>query len=350
MDNKKIVIYYAPIEKKYFSKWDYYQVDLDMLSSTFDEVIVCHNPIKYIWYILTKKIDLTYSWWWHRSSIIALISKFFFIPVYITGAIHMFDESGSPDFYTKSFFYRLSSKISLRYASANLFISESQQRQICSHLKVNNPHLLKSSLRKDYNYIEVLESKKEIDKIDHKVFLTISWLTDDQLNRKSVYETALAIKILADNNYDCFTWIIAGEDGGAFIKLRDYIYKLGISDYVEVRTKISNKDKENLYNLADLYIQPSFHEGFGNAVLEAMSYGVPALVSRYTSQPEVVKNSGFIINEISGKFISSVLIRYLKMDKSRKDVLCKTTLETVNQNHLFKFRKDTFIEILNKNN
>ena len=69
----------------------------------------------------------------------------------------------------------------------------------------------------------------------------------------------------------------------------------------------SNEVRDNLYANCDLYIKPSFYEGFGNAVLEAMSFGTPALVSGYASQPKVIKNSVYIVNEISSDLIKKAL-------------------------------------------
>ena len=46
---------------------------------------------------------MVYFWWFHSSLVAVLISKLLNIKVVGTGAVHMFDESGSPDFYKKSF-------------------------------------------------------------------------------------------------------------------------------------------------------------------------------------------------------------------------------------------------------
>jgi len=43
----------------------------------------------------------------------------------------------------------------------------------------------------------------------------------------------------------------------------------------------------NFYNLADLYVQPSFYEGFGLPLLEALSCGCPVICSDQASLPEI---------------------------------------------------------------
>jgi glycosyltransferase involved in cell wall biosynthesis len=51
---------------------------------------------------------------------------------------------------------------------------------------------------------------------------------------------------------------------------------------------VPDEELITFYNIADLFIFPSLHEGFGLPVLEAMSCGAPVLAARATSLPEVV--------------------------------------------------------------
>jgi len=51
---------------------------------------------------------------------------------------------------------------------------------------------------------------------------------------------------------------------------------------------IEEEDKPYLYNLAEVFVYPSFFEGFGLPPLEAMACGVPTIVSNNSSLPEVV--------------------------------------------------------------
>jgi glycosyltransferase involved in cell wall biosynthesis len=51
---------------------------------------------------------------------------------------------------------------------------------------------------------------------------------------------------------------------------------------------VSMEELISLYNLATVYVQPSFDEGFGLPVLEAMACGCPVVSSNFGSLPEVV--------------------------------------------------------------
>jgi len=59
---------------------------------------------------------------------------------------------------------------------------------------------------------------------------------------------------------------------------------------------VREEDKPYLYNLAELFVYPSFFEGFGFPPLEAMACGVPTIVSNTSSLPEVVGPAAIMIN------------------------------------------------------
>jgi len=342
MPKAKKVIYYVPVEEKYLSRWEYYQVDYDVLSELYDEVVVCSSLRKVIQSM--KGADLVYCWWWHQSTPIVLFAKLFGIKTQVTGAVHMFDLSGAPDFYKKSFLFRLSAKLCFYLADSNLFISRDQYLQITSHCTVNNPAVLLSSLskRSDFDPNSVRNKRHETlmhsSREERLNFFSISWHTSDQYRRKGVFETLEALSIFKKNTNASFKWIVAGGYGDGIEELKSRIDSFDLADEVEVLVDITPEQKKDLFYLSDLYIQPSWCEGFGNAVLEAMSHGLPALTSRYTAQPEVVGNSGFIAMEMSPDAIAEQLVNFSSLSLSDKSLLEEKVLQRVNDHFHFDCR------------
>lgn len=62
--------------------------------------------------------------------------------------------------------------------------------------------------------------------------------------------------------------------------------------------KPSNSELNLLYNCAFSLIYPSFYEGFGIPILEAMKAGTPVLALNSSSIPEVAGNAGVLIDKI----------------------------------------------------
>lgn len=59
---------------------------------------------------------------------------------------------------------------------------------------------------------------------------------------------------------------------------------------------IADADKVALYNLASVFVYPSFYEGFGFPPLEAMACGVPVITSHSSALPEVVGQAGLMVD------------------------------------------------------
>ena len=74
------------------------------------------------------------------------------------------------------------------------------------------------------------------------------------------------------------------------------INSLGITNDVKLLRNISEEDLTVIYNTADFFVYPSFFEGFGMPVLEAMSCGCPVICSNASSLPEVVGGAGLTFN------------------------------------------------------
>jgi glycosyltransferase involved in cell wall biosynthesis len=70
-------------------------------------------------------------------------------------------------------------------------------------------------------------------------------------------------------------------------------------------------DRRALYDGARLLVQPSFDEGFGIPVLEAMSAGVPVVAANRGSLPEVLDGAGLLVDPDDPADIAGAIKRVL---------------------------------------
>ena len=78
-----------------------------------------------------------------------------------------------------------------------------------------------------------------------------------------------------------------------------------------------------MYSLADIFIYPSFYEGFGFPPLEAMKCGCPVIVSNSTSLPEVVGEAGLYIDPYDETSITEQINCLIQDTKLRKNLIKK---------------------------
>jgi len=103
----------------------------------------------------------------------------------------------------------------------------------------------------------------------------------------------------------------------------DYVKKNNLESRVKILGFVSEEDLVTLYSTADLYLFPSLYEGFGLPILEAQACGCPVLTSNVTSMPEVVGDSGVIVNPYSVKDIQKGIESVVKDENFREDLVKK---------------------------
>jgi len=120
--------------------------------------------------------------------------------------------------------------------------------------------------------------------------------------------------------------VIAGAKGWLY---RDILNKVNNSKFkndIIFTGMIEDKDKPYLYNLADVFVYPSFFEGFGFPPLEAMACGVPTIVSNTSSLPEVVENGAIMIDPYNIDELA-LAIKEILEDKNLRENLIRNGIK-----------------------
>ena len=90
--------------------------------------------------------------------------------------------------------------------------------------------------------------------------------------------------------------VVAGTVIEGRTDFRERVARLGLGDRVRVLGYVPERDLPALYGGAAAFVYPSFYEGFGLPVLEAMACGTPVVTYRTTSLPEVVGDAGVLLD------------------------------------------------------
>ena len=75
-------------------------------------------------------------------------------------------------------------------------------------------------------------------------------------------------------------------------------------------------------------VYPSIYEGFGLPPLEAMSCGVPVIASNVSSLPEVVGDTGFLVNPQDINGISEAIEVMISTPELRQELSNKAVLKS----------------------
>jgi len=127
-----------------------------------------------------------------------------------------------------------------------------------------------------------------------------------------------AFKILKNkysNTINKLKLVIVGKSGWADdIKEESDIAKLGY---------VSEEELPVLYSCALLFVYPSFYEGFGLPVLEAMSCGCPVITSSRGSLKEVADDSALIVEPMDDNEIAEKIYLLIRNNSLRGELIKK---------------------------
>jgi glycosyltransferase involved in cell wall biosynthesis len=130
--------------------------------------------------------------------------------------------------------------------------------------------------------------------------------------RKGVWYLLIAFKELVDQVPNAIL-IMTGPPQEPFLSL---IKTLKLESLVLLVGNVDEKTLAKYYALCDVFVLPSFHEGFSNTIIEAMAFGKPVVTTPIAGYP-VVENGkdGFIVQPNDYKSIAASLVRLLSDER-----------------------------------
>jgi glycosyltransferase involved in cell wall biosynthesis len=164
------------------------------------------------------------------------------------------------------------------------------------------------------------------DKISNykKYFLFVGRLED----RKNIEGIVEAFEI-AKKKYDIsHKLILVGKFGYGGEKIKERVYASEFKNDIIMTGYVSDDNKHYLLANADVFLFPTFYEGFGLPILEAQSVGTPVVTSNISSMPEVAGDSAVLVDPKDANAIAEAVHKLIS-DESWKNDIIEKGLENV---------------------
>ena len=128
---------------------------------------------------------------------------------------------------------------------------------------------------------------------------------------KGIYELIYSVKKLLSLNYNV-SLVVVG-DGMEDEELKNLVKELNLSKNVFFEGAITDKQKiAEYYKSSDLFVLPSYHEGFPRTLYEAMIFGIP-IVTTFVGGVSYLMKSDFNCVEIQPKSVASITEKISKL-------------------------------------
>jgi len=218
--------------------------------------------------------------------------------------------------------------LAARSARAIIADSEASKRDIVRLLGVDERTVRVIYLAADERYQPItdrqsLDLVRDTYKLPEQFVLYLGGF--DQ--RKNVPNLIRAFATVARGLGADYSLVLAGRpptnNAALFPELHTLIRELQLGEHVRFIGEVSDDDKPALYSLAGCFAWPSYYEGFGLPVLEAMACGTPVVAGDSSSLPEIVSDAGFLVkpddvNHMAGAIIASLIDDGLRKEHRAK--------------------------------
>jgi glycosyltransferase involved in cell wall biosynthesis len=118
--------------------------------------------------------------------------------------------------------------------------------------------------------------------------------------------------------------VIAGMKGWFYEKIFAAVQKHRLEESVIFTGYVDEPAKQALLAHAYLFVYPSFYEGFGLPILEAMAWGVPVITGSASSLPEVAGGAGLLVDPHHWEEIADAMEKLLSDHRLYRDLSARS--------------------------
>jgi GalNAc-alpha-(1->4)-GalNAc-alpha-(1->3)-diNAcBac-PP-undecaprenol alpha-1,4-N-acetyl-D-galactosaminyltransferase len=295
------------------------------------DIIPCFErirPSKNVWealrnnYMLVKaikkqvkaaQIDLLIGFMTSANVLATVVAK-------LTGKPIIISERNNPSKERVTGFWKLLRRVS--YPFANHLVVQTSQIQDYYTSKVRKerlcilPNPISPQLSQHRNHTEVKQN----------IVLNVGSLTRQKAQH-------VLIKAFARTQATDWKLIIVGE-GPERVKLQTLINELELQGQVELPGRI--KEVYRMYNTSKIFAFSSLYEGFPNALIEAMHFGLPCISTDCPTGPsELIENgiNGYLIS-LNGEKAMAEKLNYLMENEEMGKIMGEKAIHAVNKYEL----------------
>jgi glycosyltransferase involved in cell wall biosynthesis len=215
----------------------------------------------------------------------------------------------------------------LKHADYLISVSETTKKELITHAGVS-PHRIyvvthgvDKKFRKKENVQEIRDQLKQKYNLIRPYILYVGaiGIHKNIMGILSAYQ-----KLFHKVSHDL---VMAGPPGSASDDAKRFVDDFGLSENVHFLGHVHETDLlSNIYNGADLFVFPSFYEGWTSPPLEAMACGTPVITSNCSSLPETVGNAAILIDPNNTEALAYEMERVLANKTMRSKLIKKGLL------------------------
>jgi len=225
-------------------------------------------------------------------------------------------------------YWKYFSPMNIKKADKIISVSEATKKDLIEKLNIpsNNIKVIYESYdsklyQTKSNSLQKVKSflhEKNINIDNKKIVLNVNTISP----RKNVDGVIKAFNLVASKNNDVLL-IISGRDGWKTNEIYNEFRCSPFKNRIHFIGFTPDDIVADLYNVAEVFVYPSFYEGFGLPILEAQACGCPVITSNVSSMPEIAGDGAILVDPYNVKETSSAIFKITSNDELRNELIQK---------------------------
>jgi len=158
-----------------------------------------------------------------------------------------------------------------------------------------------------------LKTVTEKYKLPKRFLLTVGTIEE----RKNLMLLVESIKQLPED----ISLVVVGKSTSYADKVKEYIIKNKLLHRILFLEKVPFDDLPKIYQSADIFVYPSFFEGFGIPILEALNMGVPVIATTGSCLEEAGGPGSIYVNPNHAIELSEIIIHLWDNDEKKREMI-----------------------------
>ena len=250
--------------------------------------------------------------------------------------IHGLEYEMMPKAYSwwERFYMRASIRNSCRWAEKVISVSENTKKDLMRLYQVPE-----EKIQVIYEGYDLEKSKIQISNFKSHAYRQAGNLNDQITKpyllfigrleeRKNIVGIIKAFEILKEHYGIGHKLILAGKFGYGADDIRAELGKINSFRDILLPGFVSDEEKWELLRGAEVFLFPTFYEGFGIPILEAQSVGVPVVASDNSSSSEIAARSAILVDPQNAEQIADAAYGLIS-DKTKRDDIIERGYENV---------------------
>lgn len=278
------ICFFARVESpRVLETVEFYRQDIEILRSLGHDVFPATRARE-----IRTDVDLYYVWWWTYAFLPMLPARILRKPLVITGVLDYPYPIEGRGYLARPAWQRAVMAAAYVAADRNVFLSRYETEGVARDLPVHEPRFIPLAVD-TRAYSPGMAPREDF-------VLSVIWMEKYNVWRKCAVSIVEAIPLVLAAHPEARFVIAGGHDTG-FEEVLAAARSLGVERAVSFPGVISRDEKIDLMRRCRLYLQPTRYEGFGAAILEAMSCGASVLTNAVGAVPEVVADAAHFLED-----------------------------------------------------